>query len=138
MEFWRSIIADFWVSFPVLCVFGTSVAVDVILGTMAGWALHVASSATSRAGMMRKFAMAAVTLGFMVADGIFPTVPLTLPIVGKVQVTIAMGVSAFWILTELQSIVEKLAILGVPMPKGIRKRLIQVQKAAFDMDKKDK
>lgn len=132
MVFWQAIIADFWVTFPVFSVFGVCVFIDVLIGTMAAWSLNQASSAVSRLGMMRKFAMVAVVLGFMVADGIFPTVPVTMPVLGAVEVTLAQGCCAFWILTELQSMAEKAVLLGLPVPKGIRKRLKQVQQATFE------
>lgn len=131
MEFLYSIRADFELTWPAFVVFMTAIFLDVLLGTAAAWACHTASSAVSRVGMLRKAAMVAVVLGFAVADGIFPTLPLTLPLLGSVRVTLAAGCSIFWILTESQSMAEKAVLLGLPVPKGIRKRLAQVR-SAFD------
>ncbi len=131
MDFLRSIRADFELTWPVFVVLITAIFLDVVLGTAAAWARHIASSSVSRVGMLRKAAMVAVVLGFAVADGIFPTLPLTLPGLGSLQVTLAAGCSLFWILTELQSMAEKAVLLGLPVPKGIRMRLSQVR-STFD------
>ena len=130
-EFLKAIQTDFKaITMPYFTTLLCAVACDILLGTAAAWAKSVASSATSRIGMLRKAALVGVTLAFAVADGIFPQFTLVLPI-GTFSITMAGGLCVFWIVTEAISILEKLTLLGVPIPRGVRERLLQVRKA-FD------
>lgn len=124
---------DAYQTAPWFCVFVFAICVDIFLGTVAAWANKTANSAASRTGMLRKFAMLGVVLGLAVADGLFPSIPIM--VAGNtVTLTLAAIACAWWCVTEAQSILENLGVLGVPVPKFARERLIQLRKSLEDAE----
>lgn len=137
MDFFEAIKSEFQqVTMPWAVLFGTALGLDVALGIAAAWAKERASSSVSRIGIVRKLAMISIVLGFAVADGVFPQVVVAIPLIGSLSLTLA-GVAAFFLtITEAHSILEKWVMLGLPLPKNIKKRLIQVRDS-FDLPGKD-
>lgn len=123
MSFQEAVWSDFAsITMPYFIVLWVAIALDVALGMACGFALKVADSSISRVGLTRKAAMLGIVLAFAIGDGLFPMIQLW-----GMQITIAGGWCAFWMLTEVLSILENAAKLGLPLPKGLKKRLIQVR-----------
>lgn len=122
MELLEAIRADFMVTMPYFVVFVAMVLADIILGVAAAWAAAIVNSAVSRLGITRKLAMIGIVLLAAVVDGLFPMIT-----VFGMYLPFAALASCFWMLTEAISMTEKAGMLGLPMPKGVKKRLAQLR-----------
>lgn len=124
MEFLEAIRGDFMVTMPFFLVFVAMVVSDILLGVGAAWAAGIVNSAVSRLGITRKLAMIGIVLLAAIVDGLFPMVTAW-----SFQTTFAALACLFWMLTEAISMTEKAGMLGLPMPKGLKKRLSQLRSA---------
>jgi len=124
MEFIDAVRDDFRVTMPFFVTFVSMVIADILLGVGAAWGASIVNSAVSRVGITRKLAMIGIVLLAAIVDGLFPMVSAW-----NLHTTFAALTSLFWMLTEAISMTEKAAMLGLPMPKGLRKRLAQLRSA---------
>jgi toxin secretion/phage lysis holin len=108
------------VSLTVLCVF---MAIDIITGVMKGAIIGGLRSSIGYKGMLKKSAIMLVIILAHMLD----------LMIGGLPVFRTMA-TYFYISNEGLSIIENLGQMGVPVPKGIKKYIKQLNKDEVDTD----
>ena len=115
---WQGIMAVVWVGM---------MALDYISGTLAACRAGEWSSQVARDGLWHKGGMIFVVVVAAVADGIMAVICANLPLpfgwTGEWPGLILPLVLAWYIITELGSILENAAKMGAPMPEWLVKLL---------------
>ena len=111
---WQGIMAVVWV---------LAMALDYITGTMA--ALHAGEwcSKTAREGLWHKGGMIVVVIVAAIADIIMAVICANIPIGFQWPVIVLPLVLAWYIITELGSILENAVKMGAPVPEWLVKLL---------------
>ena len=99
------------------------VAIDYISGTLAAWLAGEWSSAVAREGARHKLGMLFVVIVAGITDLTLATVCAYLPIGFDWPVLVLPLVFAWYILTELGSILENAVKMGAPIPEWLTKLL---------------
>lgn len=111
---WQGIMAVVWV----LCM-----SMDYITGTMAACHSGEWSSKIAREGLWHKGGMIVVVVVAAIADGVMSVICINIPIGIEWPVLILPLVLAWYIITELGSILENAIKLGAPVPEWLVKLL---------------
>ena len=111
---WQGIMAMVWVA---------AMALDYITGTMAACHAGAWSSAVAREGLWHKGGMIVVVTVAAIADGIMAVICANLPIGMDWPGLILPLVLAWYIITELGSILENAVKMGAPVPEWLIKLL---------------
>lgn len=117
---WQGIMAIIWVC---------AMALDYITGTAAACHSGEWSSSTAREGLWHKGGMIVVVIVAAIADGIMAVICANLPINMTWPGLILPLVLAWYIITELGSILENAVKMGAPVPEW----LIKLLKASMSM-----
>lgn len=119
---WQGIMAVVWVAV---------MAIDYITGTAAAVMTRDWSSAVARQGLWHKGGMIAVVIVAALADGVMAIICAHLPL-GIAWTSIVMPlVLAWYIVTELGSILENAVKMGAPVP-GWLVKLLKISAKAID------
>lgn len=111
---WQGIMAVVWV---------VAMALDYITGTMAACRAGEWNSRTAREGLWHKGGMIVVVLVAAMADGILAVICANLPIDMTWPVLVLPLVLAWYIITELGSILENAVKMGAAVPEWLVKLL---------------
>lgn len=111
---WQGIMALVWVC---------AMALDYITGTAAACYTGEWSSKTAREGLWHKGGMIVVVIVAAIADGIMAVICANIPIGFAWPVLILPLVLAWYIITELGSILENAVKMGAPVPEWLVKLL---------------
>ena len=111
---WQGIMAAVWV---------LMMALDYISGTLAACRAGEWSSQVAREGLWHKGGMIFVVVVAAVADGIMAVICANLPLNFGWPGIVLPLVLAWYIITELGSILENAAKMGAPMPEWLVKLL---------------
>ena len=117
---WQGIMALVWVA----CM-----AMDYLTGTAAACHAGEWSSKTAREGLWHKGGMIVVVIVAAIADGIMAVICANIPIGIEWPVLILPLVLAWYIITELGSILENAVKMGAPVPEW----LVKLLKASLHM-----
>ena len=120
---WQGIMAVVWVC----CM-----AIDYLTGTAAACHSGEWSSKTAREGLWHKGGMIIVVIVAAIADGIMAVICTNIPIGIEWPVLILPLVLAWYIITELGSILENAVKMGAPVPDWLVKLLKAGLKAVDD------
>src|SRR5699024_4160279 len=101
-------------------VFATFIALDILAGVSKGLYLNEFSSKRFRKGMATKFGYIVIVVMATQLDKIMPE---DLPLIRTMTIY-------FYIFVEGSSILENLAIMGIPVPKVLTQRMEQVRDAS--------
>lgn len=116
---WQGIMAVVWVC---------AMALDYITGTAAACHAGEWSSRTAREGLWHKGGMIVVVTVAAIADGVMTVLCANMPVGIQWPVLVLPLVLAWYILTELGSILENAVKMGAPVPQW----LIKLLKAGLD------
>ena len=111
---WQGIMAMVWVA---------AMALDYLTGTAAACRAGEWSSRTAREGLWHKGGMIVVVIVAAIADGIMAVICANIPIGLEWPVLILPLVLAWYILTELGSILENAVKMGAAVPDWLVKLL---------------
>ena len=111
---WQGIMAVVWVAM---------MALDYLTGTMAACHTGEWSSKTAREGLWHKGGMIVVVIVAAVADIIMAVICANIPIGIQWPVIVLPLVLAWYIITELGSILENAVKMGAPVPEWLVKLL---------------
>ena len=111
---WQGIMALVWVC---------AMALDYITGTAAACHAGEWSSATAREGLWHKGGMIVVVIVAAIADGIMAVICANIPVGFEWPVIVLPLVLAWYIITELGSILENAVKMGAPVPEWLVKLL---------------
>ena len=111
-----------------IILFSVAVAVDVVLGILAAFVRNQVSSTVSRRGMAKKIAAFFALVLFVVADGILPDIPVAVFGV-TVEFNLTQMVVSLMAIQEVLSVLEKMGMLGWPIPDRWKQALIKVREA---------
>ena len=111
---WQGIMAVVWVC----CM-----AIDYLTGTAAACHSGEWSSKTAREGLWHKGGMIVVVIVAAIADGIMAVICANIPIGIEWPILILPLVLAWYIITELGSILENAVKMGAPVPDWLVKLL---------------
>lgn len=111
---WQGIMALVWVC----CM-----AIDYITGTAAACHDGEWSSKTAREGLWHKGGMIVVVVVAAIADGIMAVICANIPVGIEWPVLVLPLVLAWYIITELGSILENAVKMGAPVPEWMVKLL---------------
>lgn len=111
---WQGIMAMVWVC---------AMALDYLTGTAAACHAGEWSSKTAREGLWHKGGMIVVVIVAAIADGIMAVICANIPIGIEWPVLILPLVLAWYIITELGSILENAVKMGAPVPEWLVKLL---------------
>ena len=118
---WKGIMALVWV---------VAMALDYISGTAAACKYGEWSSSTARNGLWHKGGMILVVVVAAIADGVMTVICENIPVLGIAWPSIILPlVLAWYILTELGSILENAVKLGANVPEWLVKILKSSLKA---------
>ena len=117
---WQGIMAVVWVC---------AMALDYITGTAAACYAGEWSSKTAREGLWHKGGMIVVVIVAAIADGIMAVICANIPIVIDWPVLILPLALAWYIITELGSILENAVKMGSPVPEW----LVKLMKASLTL-----
>lgn len=117
---WQGIMAMVWVC---------AMALDYITGTAAACHAGEWSSKTAREGLWHKGGMIVVVIVAAIADGIMAVICANIPIGIEWPVLVLPLVLAWYIITELGSILENAVKMGAPVPEW----LVKLMKASLHM-----
>ena len=117
---WQGIMALVWVC---------AMALDYITGTAAACYAGEWSSKTAREGLWHKGGMIVVVIVAAIADGIMAVVCANIPIGIDWPVLILPLALAWYIITELGSILENAVKMGSPVPEW----LVKLMKASLTL-----
>lgn len=117
---WQGIMAMVWVA----CM-----AMDYLTGTAAACHAGEWSSKTAREGLWHKGGMIVVVIVAAIADGIMAVICANIPIGIEWPVLILPLVLAWYIITELGSILENAVKMGAPVPEW----LVKLMKASLTL-----
>lgn len=106
-------------------------ALDYLSGTLAARKNHEWSSKVAREGLFHKGGIILVVTGALLADLMFALAIPVIPIAGGFQNPglFLPLVLAWYIITELGSVLENAVKMGAPVPKWFRKAIAQAGKA---------
>ena len=121
---WQGIMAMVWVA---------AMALDYLTGTAAACRAGEWSSRVARDGLWHKGGMIVVVAVAAIADGIMAVLCTNIPIGIAWPVLILPLVLAWYIITELGSILENAVKMGAPVPEWLVKLLKAGLKAVDDM-----
>ena len=121
---WQGIMAMVWVA---------AMALDYLTGTAAACRAGEWSSRVARDGLWHKGGMIVVVAVAAIADGIMAVLCTNIPIGIAWPVLILPLVLAWYIITELGSILENAVKMGAPVPEWLVKLLKAGLKAVGDM-----
>ena len=113
-EGWQGIMVVLWVA---------AMAIDYISGSLAAWLSGEWSSATAREGIKHKAGMILVVIVAVLADITLGIICGHLPVEMTWPVLVLPLVLAWYILTELGSILENAVKMGAPIPAWLMKLL---------------
>lgn len=116
---WQGIMAMVWVA---------AMALDYITGTAAACYAGEWSSKTAREGLWHKGGMIVVVIVAAIADGIMAVICANIPIGIEWPVLVLPLVLAWYIITELGSILENAVKMGAVVPEW----LVKLLKAGLD------
>ena len=116
---WQGVMAAIWVC---------AMALDYLTGTAAALYAGEWSSAVARAGLWHKGGMIVVVIVAAIADGIMAVICANVPVSMEWPVLVLPLVLAWYILTELGSILENALKMGAPVPEW----LVKVLKVSVD------
>ena len=111
---WQGVMVLIWIA---------AMAIDYISGTLAAWLAGEWSSAVARDGLKHKGGMILVVCVAALADITLTIVCSHLPVDMTWPVLVLPLVVAWYILTELGSILENAVKMGAPIPKWLMKLL---------------
>lgn len=112
---WKGVLLVIWVGAMVL---------DYLSGTIAARRNGEWSSARAREGLFHKGGMILVVLVSMLFDGCLALVAINIPALGMTWPGVIFPVVLAWyILTELGSILENAVLMDAPVPKWLAKGL---------------
>ncbi len=111
---WQGIMALVWVA---------AMALDYITGTMAACHAGQWSSSVAREGLWHKGGMIVVVIVAAIADGIMAVICANIPLEMVWPGLILPLVLAWYIITELGSILENAVKMGAPVPEWLIKLL---------------
>ena len=111
---WQGIMVVLWVA---------AMAIDYISGSLAAWLAGEWSSATAREGIKHKAGMILVVIAAALADITLSIICAHLPVEFVWPVLVLPLVLAWYILTELGSILENAVKMGAPIPEWLMKVL---------------
>ena len=117
---WQGIMAVVWVC---------AMALDYITGTAAACYAGEWSSKTAREGLWHKGGMIVVVIVAAIADGIMAVICANIPIGINWPVLILPLALAWYIITELGSILENAVKMGSPVPEW----LVKLMKASLTL-----
>ena len=117
---WQGIMAMVWVC---------AMALDYITGTAAACHAGEWSSQTAREGLWHKGGMIVVVIVAAIADGIMAVICANIPIGIEWPVLVLPLVLAWYIITELGSILENAVKMGAPVPEW----LVKLMKASLTL-----
>lgn len=117
---WQGIMAMVWVC---------AMALDYITGTAAACYAGEWSSKTAREGLWHKGGMIVVVIVAAIADGIMAVICANIPIGLEWPVLILPLVLAWYIITELGSILENAVKMGAPVPEW----MVKLMKASLTL-----
>ena len=117
---WQGIMAVVWVC---------AMALDYITGTAAACYAGEWSSKTAREGLWHKGGMIVVVIVAAIADGIMAVICANIPIGIDWPVLILPLALAWYIITELGSILENAVKMGSPVPEW----LVKLMKASLTL-----
>ena len=107
---WQGIMVVLWIG---------TMAIDYISGTVAAWASGEWSSAVAREGIKHKAGMILVVIVAVLADITLGIICSQLPVKITWPVLVLPLVLAWYILTELGSILENAVKMGAPIPQWL-------------------
>ena len=119
---WQGIMVVLWVA---------AMAIDYISGSLAAWLAGEWSSATAREGIKHKAGMILVVVVAGLADITLGIICGHLPVEMTWPVLVLPLVLAWYILTELGSILENAVKMGAPIPEWLMK-ILKVGLKAID------
>ena len=111
---WQGIMAMVWVA---------AMGLDYLTGTAAACYAGEWSSKTAREGLWHKGGMIVVVIVAAIADGIMAVICANIPMGIEWPVLILPLVLAWYIITELGSILENAVKMGAPVPEWLVKLL---------------
>ena len=111
---WQGIMAMVWV---------VAMALDYITGTAAACYTGEWCSKTAREGLWHKGGMIVVVIVAAIADGIMAVICANIPVGFAWPVIVLPLVLAWYIITELGSILENAVKMGAPVPEWLVKLL---------------
>lgn len=111
---WQGIMAMVWVA---------AMALDYVTGTAAACYTGQWCSKTAREGLWHKGGMIVVVIVAAIADGIMAVICANLPLAMEWPGLILPLVLAWYIITELGSILENAVKMGAPVPEWLVKLL---------------
>ena len=117
---WQGIMAVVWVAL---------MALDYITGTAAACYAGEWCSKTAREGLWHKGGMIVVVIVAAIADGVMAVICANIPIGFQWPVIVLPLVLAWYIITELGSILENAVKMGAPVPEW----LIKLMKASLNL-----
>ena len=117
---WQGIMAVVWVAL---------MALDYITGTAAACYAWEWCSKTAREGLWHKGGMIVVVIVAAIADGVMAVICANIPIGFQWPVIVLPLVLAWYIITELGSILENAVKMGAPVPEW----LIKLMKASLNL-----
>lgn len=117
---WQGIMAVVWVAL---------MALDYITGTAAACHAGEWSSKTAREGLWHKSGMIIVVIVAAIADGVMAVICTNLPLTMVWPGLILPLVLAWYIITELGSILENAVKMGAPVPEW----LVKLLKASLEL-----
>ena len=107
---WQGIMAVVWV---------TLMTLDYITGTLAACYAGQWCSKTAREGLWHKGGMIVVVIVAAVADGVMAVICANIPLGFQWPVIVLPLVLAWYIITELGSILENAVKMGAPVPEWL-------------------
>ena len=124
---WQGIMVVLWVA---------AMAIDYLSGSLAAWLSGDWSSATAREGIKHKAGMILVVIVAVLADITLGIICGHLPVEMTWPVLVLPLVLAWYILTELGSILENAVKMGAPIPEWLMK-VLKVGLKAIDRKGED-
>jgi toxin secretion/phage lysis holin len=102
-----------------------AIAVDIVTGLMSAFINATVNSAVSAQGMTRKGLMLIVT---GTAEIVSRAIHISVTVPGGEPLSLGAAVAGFYAIHEAISILENLAKAGVPVPKFISERMMNIKK----------
>ena len=114
---------DFLKSNPMFTALALLNVCDVLMGLTLAYGAKTLSSSVSWMGMSKKVGVWLVVAVCYIVRPYLPEVPIG---VGSVPVPLPEGALVFYIISEVISVLENGARLGIPLPPGLKDSLIKV------------
>jgi toxin secretion/phage lysis holin len=126
-DFQAQIKADWFATAPTFLVLAGLMLLDVLGGLSVAFSTQKLSSTISRSGAAKKSGTLLLVLAALLIDGLVPTFETNLPYIGEKDMTLAMLMAGFFIVTEFISLTEKAAALKLPIPRRLKEALKKVR-----------